>query len=109
MTIDEAKAIVERGEDYCNYWKARFTLAERELAGIDEILARRPALDKPTRRENIEHAIVTAKRSSDLQVNVQRLVGVAKECLDSCDCCDGIEACANCRRLDAIVREVTGG
>lgn len=39
----------------------------RELREIDEILARRPALDSfPTRREKIEHAINTAKQVDSL-------------------------------------------
>lgn len=36
-----------------------------ELARIDAVLARRPALDKPTRVENVEHAITTAGRMTD--------------------------------------------
>lgn len=36
-----------------------------ELARIDAMLARRPALDKPTRVENVEHAITTAGRMTD--------------------------------------------
>jgi hypothetical protein len=38
-----------------------------ELAGIDAVMARRPALDKPSRRENIEHAISTAARVTRLE------------------------------------------
>lgn len=36
-----------------------------ELVSIDAVMARRPALNKPTRRENIEHAITTAGRTTD--------------------------------------------
>jgi hypothetical protein len=41
----------------------RLATAERELSHIDAVLARRPALDKPTRAANIEHAIATAARA----------------------------------------------
>jgi hypothetical protein len=37
--------------------------AERELSHVDAVLARRPALDKPTRTANIKHAIATAARA----------------------------------------------
>jgi len=43
-----------------------------ELAGIDAVMARRPALDKPTRRENIEHAITTAGRATDTVTRLER-------------------------------------
>ncbi|WP_230679598.1 hypothetical protein, partial [Streptococcus pneumoniae] len=39
--------------------------AEQELHAIDELLARRPALDEPTRYANIAKAIYTAGRASD--------------------------------------------
>lgn len=44
----------------CEAAEARATAAEQELASIDSLMARRPALDKPTRWENIQHAISTA-------------------------------------------------
>ncbi len=37
----------------------------QEVAGIDAVMARRPALDKPTRRGNVEHAIATAHRATE--------------------------------------------
>lgn len=40
---------------------------QHELRSIDEILARRPALDKPTRCENIAHAISVAGQSDELK------------------------------------------
>lgn len=42
-----------------------------ELAGIDSVLARRPALNKATRRDNIEHAINTAKHESDARIRAE--------------------------------------
>jgi len=55
--------------------KAKVALeqAEAELRGIDAVLARRPALDKPTRRENIEHAITTAARAEQAEAENARL------------------------------------
>lgn len=46
---------------------------EAELARIDAVMARRPALDKPTRAENIEHAIATAKLADDLKAERDKL------------------------------------
>ena len=45
-----------------------------ELRQVDAVLARRPALDKPTRWENIEHACSTAGRMSDRVVHLEREV-----------------------------------
>lgn len=53
------------GATYCGDCHRAALAAEAELASLDSVLARRPALDKPTRRENIEHAIVTAGRATD--------------------------------------------
>ena len=44
-----------------------------ELSWIDSVLARRPALDKPTRAANIEHAINVAKQADALRAEVERL------------------------------------
>lgn len=47
---------------------------EQKLSAIDEILARRPALDKfDTRSAKIEHAIETASRVDDLEQQVKNL------------------------------------
>jgi hypothetical protein len=43
----------------------------QELASIDAVLARRPALNKPTRRENIEHAIWTAGNATDEAIRLR--------------------------------------
>jgi hypothetical protein len=55
---------------------------ELELRGIDEALARIPALDKPTRRENIEHAIRTAGKAHDLETKNMRLEKELETALD---------------------------
>lgn len=48
-----------------------------ELATIDAVLARRPALDRPTRVENVQHAVATAGRMTDRVVTLEReLAGV---------------------------------
>ena len=44
-----------------------------ELSWIDSVLARRPALDKPTRAANIEHAINVAKQADALRAEVAKL------------------------------------
>jgi hypothetical protein len=46
-----------------------------ELNVVDNVLARRPALDKPTRWENIEHAISTAARADRLQAENELIRG----------------------------------
>lgn len=46
-----------------------------ELSWIDEILARRPALDKPSRWENVEYAISTAKEADNRGEEIKRLRG----------------------------------
>jgi hypothetical protein len=61
-----------------------------EMRLIDAVMARRPALDKPTRWQNIEHACATAQRETDranrlehdcdaLTARVAGLIGVLKE------------------------------
>lgn len=50
--------------------------AEAELRAIDQVLARRPALDKPTRVENINHAIATVIRFRALLVAVSNWHGL---------------------------------
>ena len=47
--------------------QARAEKAEAELTRIDNVMARRPALDKPTRWENVEYAINTAKRADEAE------------------------------------------
>ena len=47
-----------------------------ELRRIDAVMARRPALDKPTRFENVEHAISTASHADRLRASLAALVGV---------------------------------
>lgn len=44
-----------------------------ELSWIDSVLARRPALDKPTRAANIERAINVAKQADALKAEVAKL------------------------------------
>jgi hypothetical protein len=44
-----------------------------ELNVVDNVLARRPALDKPTRWENIEHAIATAARADQFEAEATKL------------------------------------
>ena len=61
-----------------------------EVAWIDAVLARRPALDKPTRAANIEHAINVARQADELRAKLsasereaERLrADVAKVCDD---------------------------
>lgn len=50
--------------------------ARAELAGIDAAMARRPALDKPTRRENVEHAIATAAKADERRTALGRMVSL---------------------------------
>ena len=52
--------------------------ARSELSAIDDVLAHRPGLDKPTRMENIEHAIHTAVSATD-RVNQLKREVAAKE------------------------------
>jgi hypothetical protein len=61
--------------------RKRIEQAERELASVDAILARRPALDLPTRWQNIEKAITVAARcdkaeaiAADAKAQNERLV-----------------------------------
>ena len=68
--VDGRLALISFGvDDYPlpanSYWLEGTQAAElrAELAQIDAVLGRRPALDKSTRRENIEHAINTASRA----------------------------------------------
>ena len=49
-----------------------------DLAAVDAVLARRPALDKPTRAENIAHAIATASRVDRAESEARELVEVLK-------------------------------
>ena len=53
--------------------KAENESLRAELSWIDSVLARRPALDKPTRAANIEHAINVAKQADALRAEVERL------------------------------------
>lgn len=62
--------------------KEQIESLELELRGIDEALARIPALDKPTRRENIEHAIRTAGKAHDLETKNTRLEKELETALD---------------------------
>ena len=48
--------------------------AEGELSSIDAVLARRPALDLPTRRENIEKAISVAAQFDNAEAARQQAV-----------------------------------
>jgi hypothetical protein len=62
LKLDAATTAVERlGAENAELRKERDALAG-ELRSIDSLMARRPALDKPTRYENIAHAIHTAGR-----------------------------------------------
>ena len=49
-----------------------------DLAAVDAVLARRPALDKPTRAENIAHAIATSSRVDRAESEARELVEVLK-------------------------------
>jgi len=72
---------IEVDEKALNNLRDRSTRAESELRHIDEVLARRPALDQlKTRVEKIEHAINTACRVDHLETDWERL-RVAKEIL----------------------------
>ena len=62
----------------------RIVELECELSHIDAVLARRPALDKPTRRENIEHAINTAKCATDLESENAELRAVVEKLAGPC-------------------------
>ena len=65
--------------------KQRADEAEAEVARIDAVLARRPALDKPTRVENIAHAIATAGKMTDkvtaLEAELERAAAVLQKSL----------------------------
>ena len=51
---------------------AQLAARDAELRRIDAVMARRPALDKPTRWENIAHAIETAGRETDRANRLER-------------------------------------
>lgn len=53
--------------------------ARVELTHVDEVLARRPALDLATRCQNIEKAISWAKRADALQQEVDEARAILKE------------------------------
>ena len=63
VLAQRCEAAEQRAQDF----QRSAVAAAHELASIDAVLARRPALDKPTRRENIEHAISVAARADELQ------------------------------------------
>ena len=64
------------GADACRDAADEIERLRSELRRIDAIMARRPALDKPTRWENIEHAISTASQADRLRSALAALVGV---------------------------------
>jgi CHAD domain-containing protein len=61
----------DMGED-CRYLLAQLQQARQELSSIDAILARRPALDQPTRWQNIEKAITVASRCDKAEAALQQ-------------------------------------
>jgi hypothetical protein len=61
MTPAEAKVAALEAELAAE--RAAKEAAERELSLIDAVMARRPALDQPTRWQNVEKAITTAARA----------------------------------------------
>lgn len=66
-TVEQRNAIVQL-RDTDAALRATITQQAQELEGIDDILARRPALaDCVTRRDKIETAINVAKRIDDLK------------------------------------------
>ena len=62
INLSEVEALVDEVEQL-----------RAELRRVDAVLARRPALDKPTRARNIEHAITVASKAAGLGVEVERL------------------------------------
>ena len=56
----------------------RIERLEQELRDIDNVMARRPALDKKTRVENIAHAITTAATADALARENARLTDALK-------------------------------
>ena len=86
---EEAQAITSA--EALRYLRAEAAEAEAErlrgeLAAVDAVLSRRPALDKPTRAENIEHACSTAGRKTDechsLRQQLEAQRGLSREAAD---------------------------
>ena len=70
----EDAEVLERAASELATLTRRVEELEAELASIDAVMARRPALDKPTRRENVEHAITTAKNATDRVAELEKTV-----------------------------------
>lgn len=60
--------------------------AERDLAAVDAALARRPALDKPTRAANIEHACAENQRLTNALAALERIISGQARHFDGCEC-----------------------
>jgi hypothetical protein len=79
----ESLARIEVDQDYIATAKGLILQAANELGSIDALMARRPALDKPTRYENIAHAITVAGQKTDevarLEADVARLDSSLRE------------------------------
>lgn len=76
-----------------------------ELRSIDSVLARRPALDKPTRVENIEHAINTAKRADTAEARETAAEkALAKLTHDNTGCSSECVLCEEIRNYFAAPR-----
>src|SRR5262249_34116195 len=52
--------------------EAALARVQGELHAIDQVMARRPALDKPTRWENVQHAIAMAAKADEAQRRLSR-------------------------------------
>jgi DNA repair exonuclease SbcCD ATPase subunit len=77
LTLDEVDDVTRAGNvlslvDSHEALRAKLAEVDAELQRIDSVMARRPALDKPTRAQNIEHAIDTARRATEEVVRLQR-------------------------------------
>lgn len=80
-TQAEVRQLVETERRVCTERDA--ALAEvaslrAELARIDAVMARRPALDQPTRWQNIEKAITAAGRNKDRASRAEREAALAE-------------------------------
>lgn len=76
---------------------------EQELLRIDDIMSRRPALDKASRWENIEHAINVAGRHDKIRPALEALLGAkTKQELDELEAGLRILSMPEKDRMDSI-------
>ena len=95
------EGIAQRRMEEAEHFEKALAHARRELERIDAIMARRPALDKPTRWENVEHAINVAKRADDLKRERDAALALLRECRELAE--EAPEDADLLTRLDAVL------